>query len=158
MISMIVAHDINLVIGLNNQMPWHYSKDLKYFKKTTLNQTILMGSSTLQSIIDHLGHPLPNRTTILLTSKNETDHNVSIVNSVEEVLKQYQNSKEELIVCGGASIYKQFLPYANKMYITHINKEYEGDTYFPSYDLFNWIKTSENIDGLLNFSIYERKN
>lgn len=157
MISIIVAHDKNLLIGKNNTLPWHYSEDLKYFKNITLNQTILMGSSTLKSIIDYLGKPLPNRHTLLLTRKEVSPYDVEIVNSVDDVVKKYKSEVTELFICGGKSVYQQFMPYADKLYITHINAEYEGDTYFPKYDLNNWKLVRENKIGVLDFFIYERK-
>jgi dihydrofolate reductase len=128
MISLIVAHDRNLVIGKDNMMPWHHSEDLKYFKKTTLGKNVLMGSNTLQSIIDYLGKPLPNRQTYLLTSRDQVDYDVVILNSIDEVLKSFEN--KDLFVAGGKSVYEQMLPFADRLYITYIDETYEGDTFF----------------------------
>jgi len=154
MIKMIVAHDKNRVIGLNNKMPWHFSEDLKYFKETTLKKNVLMGSNTLESIISYLGKPLPNRKTYLLTSRKEVAYDVTVMNSVEEVLKEFKD--KELFIAGGRTVYEQFMPYADELYITFINEEYEGDTYFPEYDLTKWkLKRSEYV-GVLDFRIYER--
>ncbi|XMB66559.1 dihydrofolate reductase [Mycoplasmatota bacterium zrk1] len=156
MISIIVAHDKNLLIGKDNQLPWHYGEDLKYFKRITLGKNVLMGSSTLNSIISYLGRPLPDRHTLLLTRGKESDYDVEVVNSVDEVLEKYKHSEVELFICGGKSVYEQFLPFADKLYITHIDKEYQGDTYFPRYNINEWEKVFERVDGVLNFSVYKR--
>ncbi len=154
MIKMIVAHDKNFVIGKDNKMPWHFSEDLKYFKKTTLQKDVLMGSKTFNSIISYLGKPLPNRNTKLLTSKTKCDYDVEIFNTVEEVLKAYKD--KELFVAGGSSVYEQFMPYADYLYITHIDQEYIGDTYFPTYDLSEWELISSHKVDVLDFRVYER--
>lgn len=156
MIKLIVAHDKNRVIGKDNKMPWHYSEDLKYFKNTTLNKDVLMGSNTLESIISYLGKPLPNRRTHLLTSRNNVPYDVKIYNNVESVLDTFKN--KDLFVAGGKSVYEQFLPFADELYITFIDEEYEGDTHFPKYDLSEWKLKSSNVVGVLDFRIYERIN
>jgi len=154
MIYLVVAHDVNRVIGKDNKMPWHYPEDLKYFKSVTLNKNVLMGSNTLGSIISYLGKPLPNRHTILLTSRKEVSYDVEIVNSIEDALDKYKN--KDLFIVGGKSVYEQFLPYADYLYITLINKEYDGDTYFPEYDLNEWELLSNDNQDVLEFKIYKR--
>lgn len=154
MIKLIVAHDKNLVIGKDNKMPWHFSEDLKYFKKTTLRKNVLMGSRTLESIVSYLGTPLPDRHNVLLSSKKSVPYDVELFNNVEDVLNRFKD--EELFIAGGRSVYEQFLPYADYLYITMIDKEYEGDTYFPEYDLSNWKKVSSKERGVLDFLVYER--
>lgn len=154
MIKMIVAHDKNRVIGKDNKMPWHFSKDLQYFKKMTLNQNVLMGSRTLESIISYLGKPLPERNTILLTSRKAVEYDCEVVNSVEEALDKYK--EEDLFIAGGRSVYEQFLPYADQLYITFIDKEYEGDTYFPEYSMDEWKLVKSDKQGVLDFRVYER--
>lgn len=155
MIKMIVAHDRNRVIGKDNAMPWHYSEDLKYFKETTLHKNVLMGSRTLESIISYLGKPLPNRHTILLSSRIDVPYEVELFHSVEDVLIDYKD--QELFVAGGRSIYEQFLPYADYLYITFIDEEYDGDTYFPEYTMDDWKLISSRKIGVLDFRVYERK-
>ncbi len=154
MIYLVVAHDVNRVIGKDNKMPWHYSEDLKYFKSVTLNKNVLMGSNTLDSIISYLGKPLPKRHTILLTSRKEVSYDVEIVNSVSDAIEKYKN--EDLFVVGGKSVYEQFLPFADYLYITLINKEFVGDTYFPEYDLEDWELVSNDKQDVLEFRIYKR--
>lgn len=154
MIKMIVAHDKNRVIGKDNKMPWHYSEDLKYFKETTLHQNVLMGSNTLESIIGYLGKPLPNRNTVLLTSRKSVPYDCVVVNSVEEALEKYKN--QDLFIAGGSSVYEQFLPHADQLYITFIDEEYEGDTHFPAYSLDEWKLVNSTKQGVLEFRVYER--
>lgn len=155
MISLIVAHDKNRVIGLNNKMPWHYPEDLQYFKKTTLNKNVLVGRNTFYSIISYLKKPLPNRVMHVLTSKKEVEFSVNVFNSVEECLNMF-SSDEELFVAGGAKVYETFLPYADRLYITLINNEYEGDTYFPYYDISKYKEIKKEVSGDLTFLVLER--
>lgn len=126
MISLIVATGKNRVIGLNNEMPWHLPADLAYFKKTTTGHAVVMGRKTFQSI----GRPLPNRLNLILTTdKMFQASGCQVVHSVKEVLEFGEN--QELFVIGGAEIYQQFLPYANKVYLTYIHESFQGDTFFP---------------------------
>ncbi len=126
MISLIVATGKNRVIGLNNEMPWHLPADLAYFRKTTTGHAVVMGRKTFQSI----GRPLPNRLNLILTTdKMFQASGCQVVHSVKEVLEFGKN--QELFVIGGAEIYQQFLPYANKVYLTYIHENFQGDTFFP---------------------------
>lgn len=136
MLSIIVAIAKNHIIGKNNELLWHIPEDMKHFKNTTTGHTVIMGKRTFESI----GKPLPNRKNIVIAQKDEIfkDKNgIEIVNSLEE-LKEYQESKEECFVIGGAMIYKQLMPICQKMYITLIDKEYEGDVSFPQIDNKEW--------------------
>jgi len=155
MISIIVAHDRNLVIGLNNKMPWHYSEDLKYFKKTTENHKVVMGSNTYESILSYLGGPLPNRDTYVLSYDPNHFNEVTVIGSIGDVLEMAKD--EEIFICGGRSVYEQFLPFADRLYITLIDKEFEGDTYFPNYDLSQYKEIKRRKLDELTFVVYERK-
>lgn len=129
MLSIIVAVAKNNVIGKDNKLIWHLPEDLKRFKKLTTGHTIIMGRKTFES----LGRVLPNRKHIVLCNDaNLTieDENVEVIDDIK-LLESYINSEEENFVIGGATIYKLLMPYANKMYITKINEEFEGDVYFP---------------------------
>lgn len=129
MLSIIVAIAKNNVIGKDNKLIWHIPEDLKRFKEITTGKTIIMGKNTFIS----LGRVLPNRKHIVLTRDKGykiDNEQVQIVHGMEDI-KKYIEDKEEYFVIGGASIYKLLMPYANKMYITKINQEFEGDTYFP---------------------------
>ncbi|MFA6647162.1 MAG: dihydrofolate reductase [Candidatus Izemoplasmatales bacterium] len=153
MISMIFAMDPTGLIGKNNDLPWNYPEDLQYFKYITLNKTVLMGVTTFESIVARLNKPLPNRKS-LVASLNEFSYpGVEVINDLESFLKK--KHKEEIFVIGGKTIYEIALPYADKLYITHIKKVYEGDTYLDI-DLndFKLIKSDDNEE--LNFAVYER--
>ena len=133
MISLIVAYSKNnKVIGINNQIPWHIKEDFIHFKNYTTGKTIIMGEQTFYSI----GRPLPNRKTIVATLKDFSyDHpDVAVTKDLFATLKEYKNKDEELVVTGGATIYKLALPYIDKMVISELKKQYEGDAYFPDFE------------------------
>ena len=133
MISLIVAFcQKNRVIGVDNKIPWHIKEDFIHFKNYTLNKTLIMGEQTFISI----GKVLENRKTIIATLNNfNFEHkDVTITHDLIKTLKEYQNKDEELVVCGGATIYKLSLPYVDKMVISEVKKEYQGDTYFPIFE------------------------
>ena len=122
MFKAIVAHDPNRVIGNGIHIPWHISEDFKHFKATTLNHIIVYGSTTFSSI----GHALPNRKNIVLNfDKNYDAPGCEVVTSIEEIVERYKDSDEEVFICGGASIYRQFLPYVDELIISEVKKEYE---------------------------------
>ncbi|MEX2460504.1 MAG: dihydrofolate reductase [Paenibacillaceae bacterium] len=139
-ISFIFATDISQAIGLGNDLPWRLPADLAYFKKTTLNHTILMGRKTYES----MGKPLPNRTNVILTQNKAYEaEGCTIVHSVEEAVALFKN--EEVFVIGGAEIFKLFMPLVDRMYITLIEHEFTADTYFPEFDIDEWeLVTSED--------------
>lgn len=143
MISLIVAYSKNnKVIGINNQIPWHIKEDFIHFKNYTSNKTIIMGEQTFYSI----GRPLPNRKTIVATLGDfSCDHqDVSVTKDLFATLKQYKDKEEELVVCGGATIYKLALPYVDKMVISELKKQYEGDARFPDFEeCFELINVEE---------------
>lgn len=130
-LSIIVAHTRNMVIGKDGGMPWSLPADLAYFKRTTMGSPVLMGSRTFKSI----GRPLPGRLNIVLTSNPQSSENPNLkyVKTVEEAFEATKNASE-LFVIGGGSIYKQFIDRADRLYITLINTDIEGDTYFPEYN------------------------
>lgn len=156
MFSIIVAFDKNRLIGKNNKMPWHFPEDLKYFKEITLNKKVVMGNNTFQSILQYLDKPLPNRHNIVITRKHHYDF-VECFSSIDLFLKKYLNSKEEIFIIGGKMIYEQFIQIVDRLYITHINKEYEGDTYFPNISYQDFELVSEKKIDELRFCVYERK-
>lgn len=160
-LSMIVAHAGNRIIGKDNDMPWHLPADLAYFKKTTLGKPIIMGRKTYESI----GRPLPGRKNIVISrDKNYQAQGIETVTSVEDALALVQDV-EEIMVIGGGAIYQHCMPAATRLYITHIEADVDGDTHFPSYDTTNeWQLVSsdkrEKDDKNaydLNFCVYERK-
>lgn len=138
-LSVIVAMAHNRVIGLNNQMPWHLPADLAWFKKNTLNKPVIMGRKTFESI----GRPLPNRHNIVISRQIESIDNkisnVSWVKSIDEAIFLAQEQQpDEVFIIGGGNIYQQVLPLIDWLYLTHIDAELQGDTYFPDYLPEQW--------------------
>ena len=131
-ISMIVAMSKNRVIGKDNVMPWHLSDDLKNFKKITMGKTIIMGRRTYDSI----GKALPGRKNVIL-SRSLKDKDILVFDNLENALVDVGN-EEEIFIIGGQDIYSQTINKANKLYLTTINDEIEGDKFFPDFDNSNW--------------------
>lgn len=131
-ISMIVAMSKNRVIGKDNVMPWHLSDDLKNFKKITMGKTIIMGRRTYDSI----GKALPGRKNVIL-SRNLKDKDILVFDNLENALVDVGN-EEEIFIIGGQDIYSQTINKANKLYLTTINDDIEGDKFFPYFDNSNW--------------------
>ena len=147
MLSTIVAIANNNVIGKDNKLIWHLPEDLKRFKQITTGKNIIMGRKTFES----LGRVLPNRKHIILCNDMEMDidnENVEILDDISK-LDKYINSDEENFVIGGATIYKLLMPYVNKLYITKINHDFEGDVYFPEIKEAEWKEISKE-KGLRN--------
>ena len=162
MLSIIVAKAKNNVIGKNNELIWHLSEDLKRFKKLTTGHTIIMGRKTFQS----LGRVLPERKHIIFSQNPDfivDDPNVEIVHSMLQIQEYIENDEENFVI-GGAMIYNLLMPYVTKMYVTQIDKEFEGDAFFPRIDEEKW-KEIERIPGIKDeensldyeFITYEKK-
>lgn len=129
MLSLIVAVAKNNVIGRNNSLIWHLPEDLKRFKKITSGKTIIMGKNTF----DSLGRVLPNRKHVVLCNNGVVDvdnENVEVLDDIS-LIDKYINDDNENFVIGGATIYRLLIGKVDKMYITRINEEFEGDVYFP---------------------------
>ena len=140
MLSIIVAKAKNNIIGKDNKLLWHLPDDLKRFKELTTGHNIIMGRKTFES----LGRVLPNRKHIVFTQNPDfkiDDENVQIVHSMLEI-QEYIESKEENFVIGGAMIYNLLMPYVTKMYVTEIDKDFEGDTFFPKINEEVWKEVS----------------
>ena len=157
---MIVAHANNRIIGKDNDMPWYLPADLAYFKKTTLGKPVVMGRKTFESI----GRPLPGRQNIVISRDAEYQaEGVDVVSSVEQALAKAANV-DEIMVIGGGAIYRHCLPAAQRLYITHIDAEIDGDTQFPAYNTeHEWQKVSSEVlpadeknAYALDFCVYER--
>ena len=139
MLSIIVAKAKNNVIGKDNALIWHLPEDLKRFKKLTTGHTIIMGRKTFES----LGRVLPNRHHIILCNDAQMDidnENVEILEDIS-MLDKYVKDTEEHFVIGGATMYRLLMPMCSKMYITQIDKEFEGDVSFPEINLNEWKVT-----------------
>lgn len=153
-ILLVAAMSTNGAIGYQNKLPWHLPEELKYFKKITLGKPVLMGRSTFQSMGSK---PLPDRHNIVMTrEKDFLAQGCTVVHSVEEALKVVENC-EEVMVIGGAEVYKQFLPLAKKLYLTVIHHPYEGDTFFPEVDWQQWEMISEQIHQDFTTKIFEKR-
>ena len=149
----------NRVIGQANQLPWRLPADLKYFKSATMGKAMIMGRKTYETI----GRPLPGRKNIILTrDKSYQAEGCLVVHSVESALKEAGDG--EVMIIGGGQMYKQFLPLAGRIYVTQIDSEFEGDTFFPTLNNNQWdvVQRGQSVydkDAQLtyNFVIYERR-
>ena len=156
MISIIVAHDKNRVIGYENKLPWHLPGDLQYFKEMTMGKPIIMGRKTFESI----GRPLPGRRNIVITrNEHYNADGIEVVSSLDEAL-QLTKDAEETMVIGGEQILRLALPLADRLYITLIDAEFNGDTYFPDYEGWQLVSSQEKLtsnDGYtFQYCIYEK--
>ncbi|WHQ74963.1 type 3 dihydrofolate reductase [Pantoea sp. Lij88] len=136
MISLIAALAADRIIGMENAMPWDLPADLAWFKRNTLKKPVIMGRLTFESI----GRPLPGRLNIVVSSKPGTAEGVTWVTSLDEAI-QAAGDAEEIMVIGGGRVYEQMLKRADRLYLTHIDAEVEGDTQFPDYEPDEWQST-----------------
>lgn len=159
MISLIWAMDKNNLIGKNNELPWHYKEDLKYFRETIKNHAVLVGDKTHESILGYRkGKPFPDVKYYVATIDDITYQDVVMVRDVHSFLNK--NHEEEIFIIGGKTIYELSLPYADRLYITFIDKEFDGDSYFPTidFDKYRKIKETHGFENKeLRFCVYERK-
>ncbi len=141
-ISIIVAIASNFAIGKDNDLLWHISKDLKRFKELTQGHYIVMGKKTYYSLPVR---PLKNRTNMVITDvKGEVIDNCLMAYSIEDAISKMDPEGENFII-GGGSIYSQFMPFSDKLYITRIHKNYEADTFFPEFSLNDWKLIDKQI-------------
>lgn len=159
--NLIVAVDKNWAIGKNNRMMWSIPADMKFFRETTTNQTVIMGRKTLESFPQ--GQPLKKRVNIVITkNKNYKVKDAVLVHSVEEAVRESKKYEGEVYVIGGESIYRAMLPYCDRAYVTKIDHAYDADTYFPNLDEdpeWRMTKISEEqtcFDLEFYFTVYER--
>lgn len=141
MISLLLAMDRNHVIGVNNQLPWHLPKDLRFFKEKTTGNTIIMGRKTFES----MGGALPNRKNIVLTKRTDVQYeNAEIIHDIDKIKKwSLDNPEEEYFIIGGAKLFQQVMDFADRMYITWIDDSFTGDTFFPEFNKEDWIISSK---------------
>ena len=140
MLSIVVAKAKNNIIGKENKLIWHLPEDLKHFKEITTGHTIIMGRKTFES----LGRVLPNRKHIIFSQNPDfkvNNENVEVVHSLLQI-QDLIEGEEEAFVIGGAMIYNLLMPYVTKMYVTEIDKDFEGDTFFPKINPYIWKETS----------------
>ncbi|OQK16510.1 dihydrofolate reductase [Methyloprofundus sedimenti] len=159
-LSLIVAMATNYSIGLNNQMPWHLSADLKKFKHITMGHPIIMGRKTFESI----GRPLPGRQNIIISRDPDyAQQGCLVFNNLDGALQSCADI-DEVFVIGGATLYAATLARADRLYITQIQQAFDGDTWFPEIDLQLWqevarkdIHDDTSVDFNYSFIVYERK-
>lgn len=158
-VSVIVAVAENGVIGDKNTLLWHISEDLRNFKRVTSGHPVIMGRKTF----DSLGRPLPNRTNVVITRQDITIDGCEVVHSLDEALALFP-AEDEVFVIGGAQIYAEALPRADRFYLTRVHRAYEGDTSFPEWDQNEWqtiesehFERGEKYEYPFTIEIYERK-
>ena len=153
-IFLIAAVDKNLAIGKNGKIPWHIKEDLQFFQKNTLNTAMIMGRSTFDSI----GKPLPNRKNIVMTNSPTSREGVIEVCDIESAIKEAKKDSNKISIIGGQSIYKEFMPLANKLLITEIDIVVErADTFFPAWDKKEWTEQSRinSMENGIEYSFVE---
>ena len=161
-VSLIAALARNRVIGRNNAMPWHLPADLKRFKALTLGHPVIMGRKTWDSILATLGKPLPGRTSIVLTRKpGAALPGATVVDSMAAAIAA-AGTVNEVCVIGGAEIYALALPLADRLHLTQIDADVEGDTFFPAFSDGAFVETSReagpaHADWQYEFAIYDRR-
>lgn len=152
-----VAVSDNLVIGSDNDLPWYFPEDLKKFKEITLGKTVVMGRKTYESIVKRLGKPLPGRKNVVISRQADykVPEGVLVFGSLEQAFEALKN--EDIYVIGGEQIFKLALPYAEKMYMTHVHGSYRGDAYFMKIDWSLWDKVEEERRVKYTFAVYQKK-
>lgn len=150
---LIVAYDRNRVIGKAGRMPWRYAEDLAHFKATTQGHALILGRKNWQDI----GRPLPGRQMVILTrDQTFTARGCQVAHDPHTALALARAQDPEPFVAGGAEIYALFLPMVSRLYLTQIDAEHAGDTYFPTLDETCWRETSRRVSGILTYRILER--
>lgn len=160
-LSIIVAMAENRAIGRNGDLIWHNSRDLRQFKKITTGHTVIMGYKTYLSLPNHKA--LPNRRNIILSSRlDEAPEGFELAGSINTALDMVKD-EEEVFVMGGGMVYEQFLPLADRLYLTRIGKSFEADTYFPYINFDEWelvdlevIDDDPQVDYSYRFEVWER--
>ena len=158
MISIIVAIAENGVIGDNNALLWNIKEDMRRFRTTTTGHPVVMGRKTFESI----GRPLPKRTNVVITRGDTTFEGCKVAHSLEEAIAMFP-AEEEVFIIGGAQIYTQAMALADKLYLTIVHRNYEGDTSFPEINYSEWrevarerFERGEEYDGAFTFIDLER--
>lgn len=141
-LAILAAVAANRVIGRDNALPWHLPADLKHFKQLTLGQIVVMGRRTFDSI----GKPLPGRTNVVLTRQRNPDLPGTLTaDSIQAVLDRFSNDDRQIFIIGGEALFRETLPLCQRLYLTEVLRDFEGDTFFPEYDRNDWLETSREI-------------
>jgi len=162
-LTLVAAVAENGVIGADDGMPWHYPADLRHFKETTVGHPVIVGRVTYESIADRIGGPLPDRENVVLTGRAlDLPAGAVVARGLAEAVSLAREAAAargvgEAYVVGGASVYEQFLPRADRMVLTEIPESPDGDTTFPEWDRDEWTAVDRETDGDLTFVTYERR-
>jgi dihydrofolate reductase len=154
---LIAAVAKNGVIGSHNDLPWYIPEDLKHFKKETVGKVVLMGKNTFDSVMNRLKKPLPDRTNVVITRQMEwqAPEGVIVYHGIDEALAALQD-KDEVIVAGGGQIFEQLMPKADKLILTEVHKEVDGDVFFPKVDKTIWKEISREDHDEFSFVEYAK--
>ena len=157
-LALVVAVAENGVIGADGDIPWHHPEDLARFKRRTVGHPVIMGRRTYESIVERLGEPLPERLNIVLsTSDLDLPDGAEQAESLEAAIERAEATGTDVAyVVGGETVYRQFLPLADRLVWTEVHDTYDGDTYFPSVDREVWTEVSREDAGEISFVVYER--
>ncbi len=157
-ISLVAAVAANGIIGVDGDMPWHLPEDMAHFKETTSGHPVVMGRKTYRSIERGLGGPLPDRTNVVLSRGSpDLPDGVVLVGSVDEAIDAVRATGDDVaFVAGGATVYEQFLPHADRLILTEIHDSHDGDTSFPEWNRTEWTERSRDERGAFDFVEYVR--
>lgn len=163
MINIIVAMSNNFVIGKNNTLPWHLPTDLKYFKDTTNGHTVVMGRKCWESIPENY-RPLPNRKNIVLSrNKDYVAKGATVINDLEQILSSNESNHKQIFIIGGAELYKEAFKYANKLFLTQIFQDVDGDIILEGLNSKDWClyegsEIYEENGFKFRFELYQKNN
>lgn len=156
MITIIAALTKERVIGKDNQLLWHLPEDLQNFKELTLGQIVIMGRKTYLSLPEKY-RPLPHRHNIVISRNMPAEKGVDICLSIADALQKAYSYGKEIFVIGGATIYEQMLPYAQRMVLSYVKQDYNGDAYFPEFNLADWTEIQKKDYEQFEVKVYEKK-
>lgn len=155
MVTLIWAMDKNWLVGKEDRLPWHYPEDLKFFKQQTKDKIVLMGGVTFDSMKGYYKNtPFPF-SKVYVADINNKEYKDAI--TVTDVIDFLNNNKEDLFVIGGPTIYKLSLPFADRLIVTHIDAEHEGNVYMDKFDFNKFEIVESEQSGILNFTKYKRR-
>lgn len=165
LINLIACTSENLTIGKDNNIPWTVPRDLKYFRNRTINHPVIMGRKTYESIISRLGKPLPKRTNLIISQSLTNVHpDAKLFSNITSAVDYGLTLSNSVFIIGGGEIYKECLPIANRIFLTKLHTDIEGDTKFPLINQEDWanisethFKADENSPFDLTFITYQRK-
>lgn len=152
-VIIIVAMTPDRLIGKNNQVPWHLAEDLKNFKKITSGHTIVLGRKTLASI----GKPLPNRNNLVVSRTVSKIEGCEVFTDLESALQRGHELGEKIFIIGGSQIYQEALPLSGSLYISWVDGDFTGDTFFPEFSLDDWQVSKEDEFATFKLVHYQRK-